>query len=71
MNMLIIHIQLNRFLELLLFVCEICVALGAFFLWTAPWKKTIVKGNFIKYKHLKIDLQKCRQIICPQYIRIR
>ena len=31
MDMLIIDKQLNRFLALSLFVCEICIAFGAFF----------------------------------------
>ena len=35
-EMLIINKQLSRFLELSMFVCEICIVFGAFFLWVGP-----------------------------------
>ena len=39
--------------ELSLYVCEICIALGAFYSWTDPFKKNFTEGSFSTNKFIQ------------------
>ena len=70
MDISIINKQINSWKDILSHHC-LCVKfvlrLVHYFYGLVYVKKAMLKGNVIKYMHLKIDLQKCYDIFCSQY----
>ena len=65
-DILIINEELNK-MELLSFVCEICIVFGAFCYGFIYVKETMLKGNFSYEINLRVSLQNVMMFSPPIY----